>query len=493
MSNKEGNTIQVFWVFIGNAMALGFTIISSMFLSRYLDKQDYGTYKQVMYVYSSLLAIFTLGLPKAYSYFLPRVSNGEAKDLINKINIVLLFMGGMMTLVIYFGAGAIASVLKNPLLEEPLRYFSFVPLFMIPTMGIEGILATYKQTKFLAVYNTVTKAFMLMCVVMPVVVFNKGINAAILGFTLSSFFCFVLALFFKYRPIRSYDKEESPYTYRDIFNFALPLMGASLWGIIINSSDQFFISRYFGNEVFADFANGSLELPFVGMIIVATSTVLLPIFSKYAFDQGEENKVKIIDLWKSVMSKTVKLIYPLVVFCFCFSDIIMILLYGEKYSNSGSYFQIKIIVNFFTIIAYAPLMFAIGGQKFYFKVHMYGALIVVLLEYCVVLCFNSSYLVTIVSVLCQIGRIVIMSLYLSKYFNIRIKELFPLKLIINIVVPSLIFLYVIRYGLEYFDLSIIILIVLSFVMYLVFFGLWVYYRKIDYLSIVMPLINRIKK
>ena len=73
--NKSNNTIQAAWVALGSLFAFGFSIVSSIILSRYFDKTDYGTYKQVIYVYHTLLIVFTLGLPKTYSYFLPRTND----------------------------------------------------------------------------------------------------------------------------------------------------------------------------------------------------------------------------------------------------------------------------------------------------------------------------------------------------------------------------------------------------------------------------------
>lgn len=66
--NGDSNTLQAFWIAIGSLFAFGFGIVSSMILSRYFPKEDYGTYKQVIYVYTTLLTVFTLGLPKAFSY-----------------------------------------------------------------------------------------------------------------------------------------------------------------------------------------------------------------------------------------------------------------------------------------------------------------------------------------------------------------------------------------------------------------------------------------
>lgn len=490
---SSNNTVQTFWVLLGSLSAFGFTIVSSMLLSRYFNKSDYGTYKQVMYVYNSLLVVFTLGLPKAFSYFLPRVTGGQAKDLISKINFILLGMGLIMTISFFLGADFIANILKNEELGLSLKYFALVPLFMLPTMGIEGILATYRQTKFLAIYKTCTQVFIFCAVVIPVVFFNGNVNSAILGFTISSFFCFVLALFLKYRPIKKFNKEKSPISYKEIFYYTLPIMGASIWGIIISSSDQFFISRYFGKEVFADFANGSLELPFVGIIIASTSTVLSPIFSKYVFDKGQDSKDEIIKLWSSVLSKIVKITFPLVVFCFCFADLIMILLYGIRYEDSGSYFQIKLIVNFFTVITYGPLLLSIGGQKFYFKVHMYGAIILVFLEWLTIKLFNSPYLVTAISVLCQIGRIYCMLYFISKFFKIKLIELFPIKLIINIVIPSFLIILIARsLFLKILILNSYLVISCSLVFYLLLFSIWVHYKKINYFEIISPLLKKIR-
>lgn len=495
MKNKSNNTVQAFWVLIGSLSGFAFTIVSSMLLSRYFNKSDYGTYKQVMYVYSSLLVVFTLGLPKAFSYFLPRVSKGQAKDLISKINFILLGMGSIMATCFFFGSDLIASILKNKELGLSLKYFALVPFFMLPTMGIEGILATYKQTQFLAIYKTCTQIFMLCAVVAPVIIFNGTVNSAIIGFTISSFLCFVLALFLKYRPIKEYKKEKSTISYKEIFNYTLPIMGASFWGIIITSTDQFFISRYFGSEVFADFANGSLELPFVGMIIASTSTVLSPIFSKQVFDKGKESKEEVILLWQSVLSKTVKIIYPLVVFCFCFASSIMVLLYGDKYADSGIYFQIKLIVNFFTVIAFAPLLLSVGGQKFYFKVHMYGALILIGLEWLVIKLFHSPYLITVTSVICQIGRIYFMINFIAKYFNIKLINLYPIKLSFKIIIPSFLIILVTKFSLEefFFIENIITLLIASGLIYILLFFSYTSLVRINYYDILKPVLQKIIK
>ena len=78
------NTLQVFWVALGGLSSLGLSIISAAILSRYFDKAEYGTYKQILYVYTTLLVIFSAGLPRVYAYFLPRYSLEEGKAIVWK-------------------------------------------------------------------------------------------------------------------------------------------------------------------------------------------------------------------------------------------------------------------------------------------------------------------------------------------------------------------------------------------------------------------------
>lgn len=487
---STNNTKQAFWVALGSLFSFGFAIVSSMILSRFFDKGDYGTYKQVMYVYNTLLTVFTLGLPKAFSYYLPRVDISQANNLIKKITNIFFILGAVFSIFLFVCADPIADFMNNQDLKDAIRVFSPVPLMLLPTMGLEGILSTYRKNKFMTLYTVITRMFMLICVATPVIFFNGGYIEAVWGFVISSFISFVLALYLKYMPVKGKGKEKCEITYNQIFKFALPLLYASLWGILIASADQFFISRYFGNEVFAEFSNGAIELPFVGMIVGACATVLSPIFSRMSNEQLNPQK-EIYPLWKSVFEKSAKLIYPLVIYSIIFADIIMIVLYGEQYECSATYFRIKSIVDFFRVIVYAPLIINIGKVKYYANVHMYGAIILIILEYISVITINAPHAILVVSVLCTLGRIFCMLIFVSKFFKVKLYQLFPLYLIFKILIPSIIILVAEHYLLvNILNLNNILVLFISFGLYIIAFYLISSILKIDYKSIIKPLLSR---
>jgi O-antigen/teichoic acid export membrane protein len=487
--NGTNNTKQAFWIALGSLFSFGFGIISSVILSRYLSKADYGTYKQVLYVYSTLLTLFTLGLPKAYSYFLPRVEIGQARGVIRKITNLFFLLGGVFSATIFFAAGQIAELLRNPDLELVLKIFSPVPLLMLPTMGLEGVLATYRMTKFMAVYSIVTRLMMLGCVAIPVVYFGGNYIQAIIGFVVASVVAFGLALFFKYYPVRLEANKKCDTQYKEIFQFSLPILYASLWGMLISSADQFFISRYFGQEIFAEFANGSLELPFVGMIIGATSAVLSPIFSKLRHESLDP-KSQIFPIWKSAFEKSAMLTYPLLLYVWFFADVLMVFLYGEQYEKSAIYFRIITVASFFSVIVYAPLVISIGKVKYYADVHMYGAIALISLEALCVIFISSPYVVVAVSVACRLAMIYFMLRLVAVFFGLRVHQLFPVNILAKILIPSSLALLMIRSVLDQFAISELSILLLGGVSYAVAFMLLAWVLRLDYSVVIRPLFAR---
>jgi O-antigen/teichoic acid export membrane protein len=422
---RTNNTKQAAWIAAGSLFSFGFSLVSSMILSRYFEKGDYGTYKQVLYVYQTMLTVFTLGLPKAFSYFLPRTPLSQAKSLIRKITNLFFLLGGIFSLFLFVGAGLISDLMNNPDLAFALRIFSVVPFLMLPTMGLEGILATYRKTKFMAFYTVITRSIMLLCVALPVVFFHVGYIGSIIGFVVASLASFLLALYLKYMPVRHQGDDDCNVTFRDIFNFSLPLLLASLWGMLIHSVDQFFISRYFGAETFAEFSNGAIQIPFISMIISSSAAVLTPLLSG-KIDNIDHERSVISGLWSSVLTKAMMLIFPMIIFFMADANLIMTTLYGKSYEASGGYFLIKSLVNIAKVVPFYPFMVAFGAVKEYSRSMMWTFLLMVLLEYVSILVIPNPLVLTAIHTICLIGQCVFFIIFIAhSLLNVDVLSLIP--------------------------------------------------------------------
>ncbi len=134
MRLQHSNTLQAFWLGMGSLSSLSLAIVSAAILSRYFNKTEYGTYRQILYVYSTFLVIFSAGLPSVFSYYLPRYSLPQGKDIVKKITFALFILGIIFSIVLFAISGLVANVLKNPELDKGLKLFAIIPTLLLPTL-----------------------------------------------------------------------------------------------------------------------------------------------------------------------------------------------------------------------------------------------------------------------------------------------------------------------------------------------------------------------
>ena len=328
---------------------------------------------------------------------------------------------------------------------------------------------------------------MLICVALPVALFKSSVEVAIWGFLVSSFISMIVALIIKNAPFHNVIKERTKVSYKQIFNYSIPLMAAGFLGVAIHAADQFYVSRFFGQEVFADFANGSLELPFVGMVLSASGTVLLPVFSRMI---EEKTPIPtIIDLWRRTAIKATYILYPLVTFSIFFATEIMTFIYGGRYEMSGVFFRIQLIVNFFTVIQFYPIILALGKTKEYAWVHLVNFVIVWATEYLAILVFNSAIAITIVSVVCKIFKILLMVKVVATAIDVKMWCLFPLRELLTTLFCCVVagissYIFVSLFPIAELKLLVLIIGFIFFVGLVLLLGRLM---KIDFFSVIRPI------
>ena len=253
--------MQALWLIAGNVCSLLAGLGTMAVLSRCLDAGEYGTYRQVLYVYQTLLIVFSLGMPRAYSYFLVRMPAEEGRSFVGRMRRMLLVLGGLFSLSLYAGAGVIAQVLDNPGLEQVLRIFAPTPLLLMPVLGIESVLVALDRARLNAAYVLINRLLTALCVLLPVVAGGFGVAGAVGGFVAAALVCFCVGSFIERLPFRGLDRRPVRFSLREILAFALPVFLSGVWGFVILSVTPLFISRYLGTREFALYANGYVELP----------------------------------------------------------------------------------------------------------------------------------------------------------------------------------------------------------------------------------------
>lgn len=481
MKQGEGNFNQALWLGISQLSVFAITMLSAAVLSRYFDKTEYGTYKQILYVYNTMHMVFTVGLPGAFAYFIPRMKPSQQKFLINGLNRLFLLLGLVFSICIFVLSGPISRLLNNPELATGLKLFSPFPLFTLPTMGVEGIYTALKKTKSIAYYNVFSKIMMLLCIVLPVVFFKSSYKVAIIGWGCAAFATFLLAMYMKNKPYVEVKKEIVPNMYKAVFGYSLPMLGAAVAGFFIVMADQLFVSRYYGTETFAVYSNGCLSVPIIGMVATSVKQVLLPIFSKA---DSEGSLKESIGVYNNAVSKTIIIIYPILLFCFFFAREVMVFFYGEQYGDSGLYWQCHMLRDFMDVFPYYSVLLAIAATKIYMFAHIGVAVFTYIIDFILVtqgcppftIVITSSVLAILLRVVCFIH------IYRKTKINLFSRQIIQNTVKITLHCSICLILLVLLKNYFFNTLYPLVILVVAGIMYYVLIILTGRVIKVDYLE-----------
>ena len=89
----KSRTAVTAWLGLANMASFCMSLALASILSRFMDYSVYGTYCQILYVYNTLLIVFSLGLPKSYAYFLTLVPVDEGRAVVRKLNMLFMLLG----------------------------------------------------------------------------------------------------------------------------------------------------------------------------------------------------------------------------------------------------------------------------------------------------------------------------------------------------------------------------------------------------------------
>ncbi|MBK6782310.1 MAG: oligosaccharide flippase family protein [Saprospiraceae bacterium] len=134
--------------------------------------------------------------------FLPKQDKNQGKDLVNKVTYLPLGLGLAFSTFLWLGAPLVSAFFGNEQMVSGLRKFAVVPILLLPTLGLDGIFASYQKTHLLAIYNTLNRLLMLVCIVVPVIWIENSTDMAINGWIAASILNFGLAMWFRNLPFK---------------------------------------------------------------------------------------------------------------------------------------------------------------------------------------------------------------------------------------------------------------------------------------------------
>jgi O-antigen/teichoic acid export membrane protein len=352
-------TSKVLALSIGQTLTTIAVIISGMILARVLPKTDYATIKQTMLAYNFVAPVLMLGLPSALYFFLPRNENRQRGITIDNI-IILLVLALLFSAFLAFGGHhLLAKRFNNPSLDITLKWMIAYPIYVMPVSILGAVLVSKGKVKLLTIYNIITQ-FLLVVFTIGAVLYTRSYSGPLLvQIALPAIFAIgAIYLIFKNLPKDSLRPKIK--SIKAILRYAAPLGIASMMGTIMLQLDKVIVSAMCTPEEFANYVNGAIEIPLIGIITGSISTIILADMSKMCH---AGNKDEALRLFKTAALRSSAILFPVMIFLLISAKPFIVTLYSSKYLESITPFTIYLFILPVRTVMYGSALMALGNTK----------------------------------------------------------------------------------------------------------------------------------
>jgi O-antigen/teichoic acid export membrane protein len=327
---------------LGRALAFGGTFLIPLVLARVFDQAQFGTYKQLLLVFTTLYAIAPLGMSESLYYFLPREPGRAGAYVANTM--LFLAAAGVAGLVLLLAAGPrLATQLGNADVTQHLGRVAAFSGLMLVTAPLETVMIARRRFAGAAwsyALSDLGRAALL------------AIPAALTGSLVSLFHgallfaALRLAFTLEYlRRALGRDLRPSLGALRAQLAYALPFGAAGLVLIAQDTYHQYVVSAQFGVAAFAIYSVGCLQVPIVDFIAGPAGNVVMVKMSELRQDVDA-----VLHLWHETTRQLALVFVPLVVLLEVVARDLIVAFYTPLYVESVPIFRLWCLTILFSTL-----------------------------------------------------------------------------------------------------------------------------------------------
>jgi O-antigen/teichoic acid export membrane protein len=309
-------------------LAFTATFFIPVVLARIFDPTQFGTYKQLFLVQSTVYLVGQIGMASSLYYFLPLAPRDAGRYLANAL--MFLTAAGMAGCgAVVLGAPQLAHWLNNPELSRHLPWIGLYVLFTIPAATFEIVLISRGRYLWAGAAYTLSDFARAAASILPVLLFHDlewllKANVAAAALRL------IIAMVY-FRGEFGASLRPDPALLRKQLAYTLPFGLAILVEILQYNLPQYAVSHLTSAATFAIFAVGCLSIPLVDFAASPTSDVMMV---KMQESLAEGRLRSALDIWHDTTYKLSLLFFPLVALVLVMARELILLLFTAKYAAS---------------------------------------------------------------------------------------------------------------------------------------------------------------
>ena len=418
---------QAVMVILGNTLANISGLLTGIFLVRFLNKTEYGTYLQARMITDIAGPLSDPGLSRAFYFFIPQLEGRYHRKYLGQTYFIILSVVLSVAVILILLRSYISEWLNND------RIIFLMPVIAALLIGQRlgdsfwPIFISTGRTKLAGFFAPVNALLILIFVCFPVYL-GLGASGALSGlavaFILPAVFIILFIISLRYSP-ETIPKEFSIVSQ---LKYGLPLAFTEVVALLGIWLDKLMMAFFSKPADFAVYARGAFDLPLIGLIPYSLTNVLLPKFVQFHKDRQHSELIK---LWHESIRRTALIMMPAFVFFFVIGELFITFMFTEGYRDSALIFRIYLLVVPARLTAYGAILAAAGKTKDVFwggVVLSVSGIISNLIFYNIM----GPVGLAIAKVFSSYSNIIFLLSRIKKTFDISLVKLLPWRMILKI-------------------------------------------------------------
>lgn len=303
-------------------------------LVRIFDQSEFGTYKQLFLVYSTLYGIAQFGMAESLFYFLPAAQRLGGRYVLNAM--LVLGCAGTGCLAILWGTqSSIAHWFNNIALIGYLPLIGYYLLLMLISSVLEIVMTARKRHLLASATYAVSDLLRAALFIVPVFFFSQ-LEWLLIGAIAFASLRLGATLFYLRR---QYGSDLVPHVdvARTQLIYAAPFSVYVIIEVIQINLHQYAVSYYFDAATYAIYAVGCLSIPLVDFLTSSANNVMMVRMREHLLNGATRS---VLEIWGDTTRKLVIVFAPLVGGLLIVAHELIVILFTESYAKSVPVFMI---------------------------------------------------------------------------------------------------------------------------------------------------------
>lgn len=375
MSKKEisGNK-QTFWLAFGKILSLSATLIVPLFLTRFLDKDEYGFYNQFNTILFFFSSFFSFGMYSNIFYYYPTIRPGRLKSLLVHTLFFLLGFGLLSALFIFIPIFS-NFFLANEALQNYKIVIYILTIILTLTTIVHPLYVVRKDvgiSVWFPTFQVAIKAILIVAFFLIIPSINSVINAIII----SSILVLVVIFFYVYKVFKKLPGKSSinKELFKEQFLYNLPIGLSIGFKTFSQRFDKIIGITYLSASSYASYSVAFFGIPGIQQIYDSISQVTIINMVKF-FGDGEVEKAH--QLYKNMVIKTLSFSVPIIFIVCLNAKEIIIFLFTDTYADATILFQMYLFSFIFVMMGAGLILRASGNTKFIIRAFLFASIVTI--------------------------------------------------------------------------------------------------------------------